>query len=206
MCNTINLTVVSKKPKKQWNTAIVRRIALLSPVIVSSDFPSSAVLFAHWPISPPLLLSTASSPSKVSRQWATSKVQLLWTFFLESRRTLIAGWGAQKRMLPKSRCERKLGQNKMGEWLRPKERTRKQRCPAVTQARYLGCVECEIFTWIGFEVCLKKNLPLSLSFILFVSMLGKTGRGKGRGRDNRLNLDVSFPEKRPDSSREKQWV
>lgn len=145
------------------------RIALLSSVIVSSAFPSSAVLFAHWPISPPLLLSTASSPSKVSRQWATSKVRLLWTFFLESRRTIIAGSGAQKRMLPKNRCERKLGQNKMGEWLRLKERRRKQWYPAVTQARYLGCVECEIFTVNRLRSLSKDLFPPSVRalFCLF---------------------------------------
>lgn len=40
------------------------------------------------------------------------------------------------------------------------------------------------------------------SFSLFILMLWMTGRGKGRGRDKRLNWDVSFPERR----HKKEWV
>lgn len=48
---------------------------------------------------------------------------------------------------------------------------------------------------IGLDVCFN-NLFFPQSDQFFIFMFWMTGRGKGRGRDKRLNLDVSFPERR----------
>ena len=61
---------------------------------------------------------------------------------------------------------------------------------------YLRCAECEVFTINrpGFfvQISIFPSVVRVVFFVFYHFMLWMTGRGEERGRDKRLNLDVSF--------------